>query len=81
MDKVIIYEQADGPIAICSPADNCGLTVEEIARKDVPDGVPFRIIDRSELPADLEGYAPDFSKPDGVGIGHKKWFAERGVTI
>jgi hypothetical protein len=81
MSKVIIYPQEGGPTVICNPADNCGLSVEEIARKDVPAGVPFRIIDRSELPEDQDLLTKDFSNPDGVGVGHKAWFAERGITI
>ena len=33
------------------PAD-CGLTIEEIAAKDVPAGVPYKIVDVSEIPED-----------------------------
>lgn len=85
MEKLIIYpkekDQFKNDVAVICPADNCGLTVEEIARKDVPDGVPYKIIDRASLPEDLEGFSPSFDAPDGFGIGHKKWFAERGISI
>ena len=40
-DKRIVYMQDDGTVAIVIPTDNCGLTVEEIQAKDVPDGKNF----------------------------------------
>jgi len=50
MSKVIIWTQNNGALAITHPAENCGLTVEEIAEKDVPDGKPYSIMDSSKLP-------------------------------
>lgn len=57
-------------ISVLVPAPNCGLTLEEICAKDVPTGVPYLIIDSSELPADREfrdAWEADFSNPDGYG--------------
>lgn len=51
-DKRIIYPTPDGGVAIIVPAPDCGLTIEEIARKDVPAGVDFRIIDAADVPTD-----------------------------
>jgi hypothetical protein len=51
-DKRIIYATPDGGVAIIVPAPECGLTIEEIARKDVPAGVDYRIVNVSEIPAD-----------------------------
>lgn len=48
----IIYPTPEGGVAIIVPAVECGLTIEQIAAKDVPAGVPFRIIDVSEVPSD-----------------------------
>ena len=50
MDKRIIYPTDDG-VAIIVPAD-CGLTIEEIAAKDVPAGKPYKIVDVSDIPSD-----------------------------
>ena len=50
MNQRIIYPTDDG-IAVIIPAD-CGLTIEEIAAKDVPAGVPYKIVDVSEIPED-----------------------------
>ena len=36
-DKRIVYIQDNGIVAIVIPSDDCGLTVEEIQAKDVPD--------------------------------------------
>jgi hypothetical protein len=51
MNKRIIYPTDDGGVAIIIPAD-CGLSIEEIAAKDVPQGKPYKIVDVSDIPAD-----------------------------
>ena len=51
MTKRIIYNNDDGSVSVIIPAPECGLTVEQIALKDVPFGKPFKIIDVSDLPA------------------------------
>jgi hypothetical protein len=48
----IIYSTPEGGVAIIIPAPDCGLTVEEIAAKDVPAGVPYRIVEASDIPED-----------------------------
>lgn len=52
MNKRIIYTKPDGGIAIVIPSDECGLSIEEIASKDVPQGVQYFIVDASEIPSD-----------------------------
>ena len=57
-------------ISVLVPAPNCSLSFEQICVKDVPTGVPYRIIDSSELPADREfrnAWEADFTNPDGYG--------------
>jgi len=51
MDKRIVYKNNDGTISIIVPA-NCGLTIEEIAAKDVPEGKEYHIVDVAEIPTD-----------------------------
>ena len=51
-DKRIIYNTDDGGVAIVIPADNCGLTVEQIKDKDVPTGKTSYIVDKSVIPTD-----------------------------
>ena len=48
----IIYPTADGGVAVIVPAEECGLTIEAIAAKDVPQGVPFQIVDVTEMLSD-----------------------------
>lgn len=52
MNQRIIYPTNEGGVAIIVPAPDCGLTIEEIAAKDVPAGKPYKIIDASEIPSD-----------------------------
>ena len=47
----IIYQDSEG-LAIINPADNVGMTVEEIARKDVPSGLPYKIVEDDYIPTD-----------------------------
>jgi hypothetical protein len=48
----IIYPTPEGGVAIIIPAPDCGLTIEEIAAKDVPAGAPFRIVEADTIPED-----------------------------
>lgn len=50
--KYIIYPKDDGGVAVIVPAPECGLTIEEIAAKDVPNGKPYKIVDVSDIPSD-----------------------------
>lgn len=51
MNQRIIYPTDDG-VAIIIPAVECGLTIEEIAAKVVPEGKPFKIVNVSDIPSD-----------------------------
>ena len=51
MDKRIIYPTDNG-VTIIVPAPECGLSIEEIAAKDVPAGKPFKIVDVADIPTD-----------------------------
>lgn len=51
MNQKIIYPTDDGGVAIIVPAE-CGLTIEQIAAKDVPTGKPFKIVDVENIPSD-----------------------------
>jgi hypothetical protein len=47
----IIYKTDEGGVAVIIPAD-CGLTIEQIAAKDVPAGKPYEIVDAADIPSD-----------------------------
>ena len=51
MNSRIIYPTDDGGVAVIIPAD-CGLTIEQIAAKDVPAGKEYKIIDVADIPTD-----------------------------
>jgi len=52
MDHRIIYPTPGGGVAIVVPAAGCGLTLEQIAAKDVPAGVPYKIVHVNDIPSD-----------------------------
>jgi len=75
-NRLVIYPNEDGGISVLHPAPNTGLTVEQIAVKDVPSGKPFKFITKDQLPVDEDGnydrtfrsaWEADFSQPDGYG--------------
>ena len=77
MQAIIFPNQ--NTISVMRPLD-CGLTIQEIARKDVPFGVPYRIIDAADIPADRtyrDAWTADFSNPDGTGLGPQRWWIEQ----
>lgn len=51
-EKRIIYATPEGGVAIIVPSPNCGLSIEQIAAKDVPAGTPYQIIDAADVPSD-----------------------------
>ena len=53
MNQRIIYQNDTGGVAVLIPAD-CGLTIEQIAAKDVPTGKPYKIVDVADIPTDRE---------------------------
>lgn len=52
MNSRIIYPNDEGGVSIVIPAPECGLTIEEIAAKDVPAGKPYKIVDVADIPTD-----------------------------
>jgi hypothetical protein len=54
MNQRIIYKTPEGGVAVITPAPDCGLTIEEIAAKDVPTGLPYKIVDADQIPADRQ---------------------------
>jgi len=70
MSKRIIYKDNEGNLAVIIPVDN-NLTIEQIARKDVPTGKPYKIIEETDLPNSREyrnAWTIDDSElTDGVG--------------
>ena len=52
MNQRIIFPNDDGGVSVIVPAAECGLTIEQIAAKDVPQGKPFQIVDVAEIPSD-----------------------------
>lgn len=83
----ILYADDDGSMSFIVPAPGCDIPINEIARKDVPAGKDFWIVEDNELPdpedefrdaweLDLEA----LGTPDGQGIGAEAWFAEQEVT-
>lgn len=71
MNQRIIFQNDDGGVAVVIPAPDSGLTIEQIAAKDVPTGKPYKIVDASEIPTDRSERAAwyvDLSDlTDGVG--------------
>lgn len=54
MDKVIIFTNEDGSCGVIYPSPKCGLTIEEIAAKDVPEGLFHRITTKDNIPTERD---------------------------
>jgi hypothetical protein len=52
--KVIVFENGQGGVSVVIPSADSGMTIEEIAEKDIPllngEPRPYLILDDSELP-------------------------------
>jgi len=73
MEKVILYKQDNGVVAIIRPTEEALAIypIDIIAQKDVPAGKPYRIINASEIPTDRSQRnawtVDDAALTDGVG--------------
>jgi hypothetical protein len=83
MAQVIVYPNESGSVSLITPGQDFLNThgITEVARKDVPAGTPYLIVDDATLPSQeyFNAWEADFTNPDGVGIGPAAWFAERGL--
>lgn len=57
MTQVIVYE-IDGSQVVMTPVLRDGVTIEQIAAKDVPEGVVYQILDANALPAPPPAFRP-----------------------
>lgn len=77
MAQIILYPNQEYPsqVVLLIPSRDCGLTIDQIAQKDVPTGVPYIYLDESQLPTGtdnvyIEAWTADFSNPVGFGADH-----------
>jgi hypothetical protein len=80
MNQRIIYPNDDGGVSVLIPTSE--LELAEVARKDVPAGVAYKIVDVADIPSDRTfrgAWEADFNNPNGVGIGQDAWFAEQAA--
>lgn len=70
--KCIVYLKNGTDLTLVLPVD-CGMTIEQIAQKDVQPGQPYKIVNRADLPP-IETIAAWTIDPaeltDGVGLGY-----------
>ena len=48
----IIYKTPENTVAVVIPSPNWGGTMEELAQKDVPTGLKYKIVEDSDIPSD-----------------------------
>lgn len=60
----IIYSNESGGVALVMPTGE--LPIEEVAKKDVPAGVPYKIVDAADIPADHTFFNAWVMTDDGV---------------
>jgi len=58
MKQVIIYQNPEGGLCTVIPTPDAlqTMTIEEIALKDVPAGIEYKIVNVSDLPQDITFY-------------------------
>ena len=65
MKKVILFLNDLNDISIVFPTGE--LAIEDVAKKDIPKGKPFKYINFNSLPPNLDDVQKDFTNPDGFG--------------
>lgn len=72
--KAIIHPNLEGGICVIYPTGD--VPIEDVCEKDVPNGVPYRVIDVSDIPEDRTfraAWEADFTEPDGKGSSTKAY--------
>lgn len=73
MSQRIIYIQDDGRVAVIIPAPEAVAQygIDAIARKDVPEGRPYKIVSEADIPSDRSSRdswtVDEADLTDGVG--------------
>jgi hypothetical protein len=83
----IIYANNDGGISVIIPTGE--LSIEEVAAKDVPEGVSYEIVEDDVIPSDrtfraawvANGAAVDIDLPKAKEIGHDKRRTKRAEAF
>ena len=69
----IIYKNENGGVSVITPTEEAlsFMTIDEIAKKDVPTGLPYKIVEDSEVPTDRTfrdaWFVDEATLTDGVG--------------
>jgi len=77
----VIYATPTGGVAIIHPTGE--LPIEVIARKDVPQGVPYKFVEDSSIPTDRtfrNAWVAEPFEPDGLGDPEGYW-AEQAAAL
>jgi len=75
-EKRIIYKNEQGGVSVVIPMPEClkTKTIEQIAQKDVPTGLSYKIVDASDIPSDRTFRGAwtiaDSELTDGTGSEH-----------
>ena len=75
----IIYQTEEGLIVVTPTGE---ISINEVARKDVPAGVDYWIVEDNEIPTDRTfrnawKLIDNIGPADGQAIGSDAWFAEQ----
>ena len=50
--KLIIFKRPEGTVSVINPSQEWTGTMEELAQKDVPTGLKYKIVEDSVIPTD-----------------------------
>lgn len=72
--QVIIYNRPEGlAIMLPTPEYLADHDIMAVAKKDVPAGKKFKVVDKDSLPADwTQNYAWSFDESTADGVGEKQ---------
>lgn len=82
MENRIIYIRSDGGIDILIPTGE--LSIEDVARKDVPQGVPYKIVSADMIPSDRSfrnAWEIESFEPDGYGDPEGYWAEQKSKKV
>lgn len=71
MRQVIVFE-CEGGAAVMAAARITGSTILDIGKKDVPEGLPFWIVDAETITDDFVINPDELGEPSGLGGAYQR---------
>lgn len=84
MTTLIVFTHPKHGLGVSRPFVTDKYNLNDIAMTVVPEGVSFIFVDEADVPvtpAEYAAWQPDFSNPDGIGVGAEEMHRRKASAV